>query len=459
MDAVTNLFGLESASIVGTLTLTKSGSTARTATFPDLTGTVAISGASQSVSFSSLTIDGTAAGSITTAGGVTATSGLYVNGTSGAIKSFCQIQRGGVTAWFMSVRDATDDLRFSAYDDAGVAIDYPLTIARAAGGAITLTRPLTATSIAMSGALTGVTTITASGAISTTSATASTSTTTGALVVSGGAGFGGNVNIGGDIARGSGASAWELSARAAVTTIPAVVLRPKQANLTCAFDVMPNGSPTEDGNSGWAWIDVVDTDVKAGNPAMTTAHVGNTTGGVVFGSKNYNGASAKPVIFKIGATEVGRWNTTGGLTIPQVAGVSQVRAGSINIQCLTATNNSWFSENAVFDGISTKYIANGRASGMRFDDGSGKFVVWTATSGLAGAAVTLNNRLEIDGATGAATFAAGITCTTLTVNAADYTYWGPSGTDGTWRMGRSGSDFVIQRRESGSYVTKQTIAA
>lgn len=112
-----------------------------------------------------IVVDGTAAGSITTAGGVTAPSGLYVNGTSGAIKSFCQIQRGGVTAWFMSVRDATDDLRFRAYDDAGVAIDYPLTIARAAGGAITLTRPLTATSIAMAGALSGVTTIDASSTI------------------------------------------------------------------------------------------------------------------------------------------------------------------------------------------------------------------------------------------------------------------------------------------------------
>lgn len=112
-----------------------------------------------------IVVDGTAAGSITTAGGVTATGGLYVNGTSGAIKSFCQIQRGGVTAWFLSVRDATDDLRFRAYDDAGVAIDYPLTIARAAGGAITLTRPLTATSIAMAGALTGVTTINASSTI------------------------------------------------------------------------------------------------------------------------------------------------------------------------------------------------------------------------------------------------------------------------------------------------------
>lgn len=72
----------------------------------------------------------------------------------------------------------------------------------------------------------------------------------------------------------------------------------------------------------------------------------------------------------------------------------------------------------------------------------------------------LNGTLGMTLATGGAlTTVGGITCTTLTVDAADYTYWGPSGTDGTWRMGRSGDNFVIQRRESGSYVTKQTIAA
>lgn len=39
------------------------------------------------------------------------------------------------------------------------------------------------------------------------------------------------------------------------------------------------------------------------------------------------------------------------------------------------------------------------------------------------------------------------------------TYFGDSGTDGSWRIVRSGNDLVIQRRESGSWVTKSTIAA
>jgi len=38
-------------------------------------------------------------------------------------------------------------------------------------------------------------------------------------------------------------------------------------------------------------------------------------------------------------------------------------------------------------------------------------------------------------------------------------YFGDSGTDGSWRITRSGNDLVIQRRVSGSWVTKSTISA
>lgn len=42
---------------------------------------------------------------------------------------------------------------------------------------------------------------------------------------------------------------------------------------------------------------------------------------------------------------------------------------------------------------------------------------------------------------------------------ADALYFGDPTTNGTWRITRSGTGLVIQRRESGSYVTKSTIAA
>lgn len=39
------------------------------------------------------------------------------------------------------------------------------------------------------------------------------------------------------------------------------------------------------------------------------------------------------------------------------------------------------------------------------------------------------------------------------------TYLGDKDTDGTWRTLRNGDDLIVQRRESGSYITKQTVSA
>jgi len=40
-----------------------------------------------------------------------------------------------------------------------------------------------------------------------------------------------------------------------------------------------------------------------------------------------------------------------------------------------------------------------------------------------------------------------------------WTYWGNEATDGSWRQGKSGNNLVAQRREAGTWVTKQTISA
>jgi hypothetical protein len=45
------------------------------------------------------------------------------------------------------------------------------------------------------------------------------------------------------------------------------------------------------------------------------------------------------------------------------------------------------------------------------------------------------------------------------VASTNYHYWGASTVDGSWRIGRSGNDIVIERRESGVWVTKSTISA
>lgn len=46
-----------------------------------------------------------------------------------------------------------------------------------------------------------------------------------------------------------------------------------------------------------------------------------------------------------------------------------------------------------------------------------------------------------------------------TIGSASYFYLGDSVTNGSWRIGRSGNNLVFERRESGSWVTKNTITA
>ena len=50
-----------------------------------------------------------------------------------------------------------------------------------------------------------------------------------------------------------------------------------------------------------------------------------------------------------------------------------------------------------------------------------------------------------------------ITGTDHIAGSANYFYFGAEGTDGSWRIGRSGNNLVFERRESGSWVTKSTI--
>lgn len=75
---------------------------------------------------------------------------------------------------------------------------------------------------------------------------------------------------------------------------------------------------------------------------------------------------------------------------------------------------------------------------------------------------TITNRYGIYQAdTSASNYFAGHvkTVESVEVGSAKWFYMGDPTTDGTWRMGRSGNDLLMERRESGSYVTKQTILA
>lgn len=97
---------------------------------------------------------------------------VLVNGAAGNNRYAARLQTAGVKRWELLANntaeggsDAGSDFRLAAYTDAGAFIDFPLQVTRAAGGTVTVPRPLRSTDT-----------------------TASTSGSTGALQSSGGIG-------------------------------------------------------------------------------------------------------------------------------------------------------------------------------------------------------------------------------------------------------------------------------
>lgn len=87
-----------------------------------------------------------------TVGGGTGSRIAIVNGAKDTANSDVQLYASGVVRWAMrrqstaeSGSDAGSNFNLNAYTDAGAAIDTPLAITRAAGGQITLARPLVMT--------------------------------------------------------------------------------------------------------------------------------------------------------------------------------------------------------------------------------------------------------------------------------------------------------------------------
>lgn len=124
------------------------------------------------------------------------------------------------------------------------------------------------------------------------------------------------------------ARSFELQTRDALTAFPVPCVRPSTATTTIALDIMPNGNPSEYGTNGKAWLDVCDTDVLTGTPAVNTARVGiRAAVGAEFGSRAYQGAAAIPITFTIHDTTVnmvGQFTTAGvfgvGAAAPSVSG-------------------------------------------------------------------------------------------------------------------------------------------
>lgn len=118
---------------------------------------------------------------------------------------------------------------------------------------------------------------------------------------------------------GSNQSAFRLRMRQSLTAFPVPNFSPVASNQVLAFDLIPNGSPSDFGNNGITWMDACDADLNAdATIPVTCARVGVRSDRVEFGARSFNGGVLRPVTFTIGQTpvlEVMRYTPTGEVAI------------------------------------------------------------------------------------------------------------------------------------------------
>lgn len=123
---------------------------------------------------------------------------------------------------------------------------------------------------------------------------AAASTTIGADIATGGLTLSGSLQLAESVPR-----SFTLSTRAFITTFPVPSLRPVSSNSVLAFDLMPNGTPTENGSNGYSWLDACDTDLGDVNPGVTCGRIGARSDAIEVGSRTFNGGVVKPLYFTI----------------------------------------------------------------------------------------------------------------------------------------------------------------
>jgi hypothetical protein len=106
---------------------------------------------------------------------------------------------------------------------------------------------------------------------------------------------------------GSGTGAFTISMKDATVnedTFPVVTYRGNTANTNTAFDIIPNGTPSEVTDVGIAWNDICDADILNldGSQVTTCLHLGAGASNIYIGSIAYGiGATLKPLVFEVGA--------------------------------------------------------------------------------------------------------------------------------------------------------------
>jgi hypothetical protein len=157
-------------------------------------------------------------------------------------------KNNNVSRWEIIQTGTTVDFRLAAYDSGGSVIDAPIILVNAAGGSMTLSRPIIGTS-----------------------ATASTTTATGALILSGGAGVAGSVNSGGDVVAYKAATTRTLLSQKNSTT--STTIGDKDCRLILQAD-----SGTVGAGGDIVWIATSDTGVERW-AAITAGITANSASG------------------------------------------------------------------------------------------------------------------------------------------------------------------------------------
>lgn len=163
--------------------------------------------------------------------------------------------------------------------------------------------------------------------------------------------------------------------------------------------------------------------------------------------------------------------TNGSSTTYWTLGAGGILAGTDNTYDIGASGANrprdiWLGRNATVGNLLTVAFLNGSTDGilrlsnaagsgftrLQFGGTTSSFPAWSRSS------TTLAARLADDSAD-APISASNVSASADFIGATtSFHYWGATGSDGSWRMGLDSGNMVIQKRESGSWVTKQTIA-
>lgn len=80
-------------------------------------------------------------------------------------------------------------------------------------------------------------------------------------------------------------------------SIPVGAIQSAVTNKVTALDIMPNGTVSDYGSEGVAWLDICDKDIRDNNAPVVCTRLGITTTRGEIGMKAFSGASTKPLYF------------------------------------------------------------------------------------------------------------------------------------------------------------------